>query len=139
MTINNPYTQYFENRLKTTTPGNLIVITFDAAIRFANQAAEAMSSGNLEEQNTNIRKVQNILIELISSLDYRADRHLAANLTSLYSYAFDRLTHANISDDPKALAEATDLLKELRTTWAEAEKLVRSGGSSQASDNRKAA
>jgi flagellar protein FliS len=129
MSINNPYSQYLENQLTTATPGKLLIMTYDAAIRFARTAAEKMSEHKLDEQNANIKKVQNILLELISCLDPKVDRQLAANLNSIYNFMFDRLTQANIRDDSKMLNRVIDMLIELRDTWAEAELLVRSGGS----------
>jgi flagellar secretion chaperone FliS len=127
MSTANPYSQYLENQIKTATPGRLLVLTYDAAIRFARLAAERMKEGRLDEQSANIIKVQNILLELMSSLDPQVDRQLAANLSSLYSYAFDRLTQANIHDDTGALEEVTSLLTELRETWAQAESMLRTG------------
>jgi flagellar protein FliS len=63
----------------------------------------------------------------MSSIDLRQDRQLASNLSSLYSYLFDRLTQANIRDDSNALEEAITILSELRTAWAEAEMALRTG------------
>ena len=128
MSMNDPYSKYLENQVTTATPGKLLVMTFDAAIRFARIAAEKMKEGKLDEQSANIIKVQNILIELISSLDMRVDSQLAANLQSIYNFMVDRLTQANIRDDEAALQEVIEMLTELRETWAEAELLVRSGG-----------
>lgn len=128
MATRNPYYQYVENQLNTATPGRLLVMAYDAAIRFARTAAEKMKEGKLDEQSANIVKVQNILLELISSLDTKVDHQLGTNLYSLYDYMFDRLTHANIHDDSQALEETIEILTELRSAWAEAEFLVRSGG-----------
>ncbi|MCL6518698.1 MAG: flagellar export chaperone FliS [Armatimonadetes bacterium] len=129
MSVNSPYSQYVENQFKTASPGKLLLMAYDAAIRFAKTAAEKMKEGKLDQQSENIRKVQNIVLELISSLDMNVDRQLAENLYSLYSYIFDRLTHANIKDDQRALEEVIQILSELRQTWAEAELLARSGQS----------
>ena len=87
-----------------------------------------MKEGKLYEQGANITRVQNILMELIGSLDMTRDRQLAANLYNLYNYMFDKLTHASIRDDLAALEEVTGMLAEMRATWAEAERLVRTGG-----------
>lgn len=113
MTVNNPYSQYIENQFNTASPGKLLIMAYDAAIRFAKTAAEKMKEGKLDQQSENIRKVQNIILELMSSLDMKVDRQLAENLYSLYSYIFDRLTHANIKDDPQALEEVIQILFEL--------------------------
>jgi len=128
----NPYFQYQENQLKTATPGKLLIMAYDAAIRFARLAAEKMQQGKLDEQSANIIKVQNIILELISSIDPKFDAQLSANLQSIYSYMFDRLTQANIRDDAAALQEVIQMLIEMRSAWADAERLVRTGGSAKA-------
>ena len=124
----NGYDQYLENQVTTATPGRLVVMSFDAAIRFAKLAADKMREKKLEEQSANIRKAQNILLQLITSLDMNVDPQLVNNLDSLYRFMFDRLTQANIRDDAQALDQVTVLLTEMRQTWVEAELLVRSGG-----------
>jgi flagellar protein FliS len=132
MSTNSPFNQYFETQILTASPGKLLLMTYDAAIRFTRTAQDKMKAGDLYEQGNNIRKVQNILLEMMSSLDPKADRQLAANLDALYTYMFDRLTHANINDDTKALDEVLDMLTELRGTWAEAEQLARTSTQAKA-------
>jgi flagellar protein FliS len=139
MSMNNPYNQYLENQLKTATPGKLLIMTYDAAIRFARTASEKMKEGKLDEQSTYIRKVQNILLELISSIDVKADTQLADNLHNLYAFKFDQLTHANIHDDHECIATSIDLLTEMRGVWAEAEMLVRTGKGNSAAQGALAA
>lgn len=128
MSVSNAYSQYQENQLKTVTPGKLILMAYDGAIRFTRTAAEKMRDGKLDEQSANITKAQNIILELISSLDMKIDPQLADNLYSLYTYVFDRLTHANVRDDIAALDESIQILGEMRSAWAEAEFALRSGG-----------
>jgi flagellar secretion chaperone FliS len=125
--VSNPYSQYLENQLNTATPGKLVLMIYDTAIRFATTAVEKMKEHKLDEQSANIIKVQNIILELISTLDMSADKQLGANLYSLYSYMFDKLIYANIHDDVAALEETIEMLSEMRATWAEAELIIRTG------------
>lgn len=136
MAVVNPYSQYMENQFRTATPGKLIVMAYDGAIRFTKVAAEKMQERKLDEQSANIIKAQGIILELISSLDFKADTRLAENLEGLYSYVFDRLTHANLRDDVAALDETISILTDMRSVWANAELMVRSG---QTSSEAKAA
>lgn len=139
MSMNNPYSQYQESQLSTATPGKLLVMTFDAAIRFAKAASEAMKEHKLDVQSANITKVNNILLELISTLDFKVDFQLADNLDNLYRYMFDRLIFANIRENQAAVAEVIDMLIELRQTWAEAELLVRTGAPAPVAESAVAA
>lgn len=124
MSTRNPYSQYVENQVKTAAPGKLLLMAYDAAIRFGNSAREKMKERNIPEQSANITKMQNILLELISSLNPKADEKLAANLDALYTYMFDRLTQASIRDELKALEEVLQILTELRAVWAEADQMI---------------
>jgi len=135
MSVTDPYAQYAENQITTASPGKLLLMAYDAAIRFGRVAQDKMRDGDLYEQSTNIRKVQNILLELMAALDPKADRQLTANLDALYTYMFDRLTHANIHDDVKALEDVIQIMTELRSAWAEADRLVRASSK----EERKAA
>ncbi len=132
MPVNNPYNQYQENQVTTATPGKLLVMSFDAAIRFARVALERMNAKKLDEQSANIRKVQNILLELVATLNRGADPQLADSLENIYTFMFDRLTYANIKDDAAAVEEAIEMLIQMRETWAEAELAVRTGGAPMA-------
>ncbi|HOM72639.1 MAG TPA: flagellar protein FliS, partial [Armatimonadota bacterium] len=69
----------------------------------------------------------------------KVDPQLAANLHSIYNYMFDRLTEANLHDDQQALAEVLDIMTELRSTWAEAELMIRSGNTAGTETSARAA
>lgn len=129
MSMTDPYAKYLETQVMTATPGKLLIMTFDAAIRFSHAAKESMKANKLDEQSTNIRKVQNILLELMASLNHQVDAKLTADLDALYTYMFDRLTAANIHDDFNAIDEVMGILSSLRSTWVEAETTARTGGS----------
>lgn len=127
MVMKNPFSQYADTQITTATPGMLIVLAYDGAIRFANTGMEAMKAGKLDVQSANITKAQAILSELTSCLDRKSNPELAESLASLYSYMFDRLTQANIRDNAGALQEVIGLLSDLQSAWADAELRVRSG------------
>ena len=127
MSVTDPYSQYLDNQIKTASPGKLLVMAYDAAIKFGRMAQEKMKQGDLFEQSSNIRKVQNILLELMSSLDPKVDRRLTANLDALYTYMFDKLTHANVHDDVNAIEEVVQIMTELRSAWEEAAMTARAG------------
>ncbi|MHB0912641.1 MAG: flagellar export chaperone FliS [Armatimonadota bacterium] len=123
----NPYSIYLENQVRTASPGGLLLITYDAAIRFGRLAQQKMGEKKLDEQSANIRKVQEVLLELMNSLNAKANPVLAESLDGLYTYMFDTLTHANINDDAEALEEVIQILIDLRSAWAQAELTSRTG------------
>jgi len=97
-------------------------MAYDGAIRFSKIAGEKMKENNLDEQNTLINKAIAIVFELVSTLNEEIDPLLCARLRSLYAFVIDRLTLANIEQNPNYLAEAINVLGQLRESWAEAER-----------------
>ena len=55
------------------------------------------------------------------------DYEISANLRQLYTFVNEKLLDANISKDKKPLAEAKEIVTELRDTWKEAMALSRKG------------
>lgn len=66
---------------------------------------------------------------LRSCLDYERGGEIAVNLAALYDYMMQRLTEANLHNDPRRLDEVAGLLEELRSGWQEISRSpeVRSG------------
>ena len=112
---------YRETQIKTANQGRLVVMLYDGAIRFINQALD----GLLEERrkvdriSNDILKAQDIVAELMVSLDFDRGGQIAHNLFSLYMYMNRRLLDANISKETIPLNEVRSLLTELRSAWAE--------------------
>lgn len=121
----NHYAQYKENQLLMASPAQLLLATYDGAIRFCKIAGEKMLENKYEEQNTNIKKAVAIVCELMNTLKDDVSPDLVHNLRSLYSYVLDRLTRANLYQDIDALNEVIKILTQLRQTWAEAEKIIK--------------
>ncbi|MDM7461362.1 MAG: flagellar export chaperone FliS [bacterium] len=113
----NGYERYLETAVETASPARLIVMLYDGAIRFVNEAAHAMRQRDYETQNTKLLRAQKILAELISSLDFDKGGEIAENLFRLYTYMYNQLVEANINDSVETLEHVTCLLTELREAW----------------------
>jgi flagellar protein FliS len=125
----NGYERYLETAVETASPARLIVMLYDGAIRFINEATYAMRQHDYETQNNKLQRAQKILAELISSLDFDKGGEIAENLFRLYTYMYNQLVEANIQDVPERLEHVVDLLSDLREAWdaiaSEAEAQVR--------------
>ncbi len=113
----NGHQRYLETAVETAHPARLVVMLYDGALRFLNQAREAMEQRNYEEQNLYLQKTQRILAELISSLDFTKGGEVAENLFRIYTYLYNQLVQANLQDDPLKVQQAIALLSELREAW----------------------
>lgn len=118
--------QYEEMQVQTT-PGRLVVMLYDGAVRFLHVGRDALLRGDIEVQGLNLGKAQNILCELISTLDMDAG-DVARNLLSIYHYCLERLLRANVEDRVEDIDEVIRLLSSLRDAWEHAERAVHGSG-----------
>ena len=118
----NPLRSYKETQIKTATPGKLILMLYDGAIRHLNQALEDLSKEHrrYESISNSLIKTQDIIAELMISLDFERGGEIAKNLFGLYVFMNRRLLDGNIKKDKAPLEEVKTLLLELRGAWAEA-------------------
>ncbi|MCX7679926.1 MAG: flagellar export chaperone FliS [Spirochaetes bacterium] len=114
-----PYDAYKKTEINTANQGTLIVMMYDGAIKFLNIARDHMASPKTYDvANTNIIKAQDIITELLLSLNLDEKNEIAHNLFSLYMYFKKRLLEANIKKDPAIIDEVVRYLKELREAWS---------------------
>lgn len=113
----NGHQRYLETAVETASPARLIVMLYDGAIRFINEAGYAMRQRDYETQNAKLQRAQKILNELICSLDFEKGGEVARNLYRLYNYMYDQLVAANIEDSYERLEHVVGLLSELREAW----------------------
>ena len=124
----NPLQQYKEQVVNTATPGMLIVMLFDGAIKNIKLAIKAVQEQKIEEAHNAIVKTEDIYIYLTNALDNKVP--LSANLKELYSILLKRLVEANVKKDESILNEVLDFTVELRDTWRQAEKNIHIQGHS---------
>lgn len=106
----------------TATPGQLVLMLFDGAIRFLATAAHGFQLENLSTRNeqihNNLIKAQKVLRELQCSLDLKAGGEFAKTMYSLYDFMLDQLQRANIEKDAAPIGTVERLLGEIRDAWA---------------------
>lgn len=113
----NPYNQYKQTQITTANQGKLIVMLYDGAIKFLTIALDNMEPKKYDIVNNNIIKAQDIVTELLLSLNMDEGGEISRNLFSLYMYFKKQLLEANIKKDPQIITHLIKLLKELRDAW----------------------
>lgn len=127
-TLMNPYDKYRTNSVMTASRGELTLMLYDAALRFCNQAIEAIEKGDKQLGHVLIVKVETIIEELESTLNF--DYEIAKSMFTMYDYMFRRLCTADGMKDVEILREVSGLIREFRDTWKEAMKIARAQGMS---------
>lgn len=111
---------YRKHQVETASPGQLVVMLYDAAIRNCQAAQAAIAQQDRDKAARHLLKAQDIVSELMSSLNVEAGGELAVRLLRLYEYMYRRLVFANVRKDAAAAKEVEGLLASLRDAWAKA-------------------
>ncbi|MDK2806673.1 MAG: flagellar secretion chaperone FliS [Thermoanaerobacterium sp.] len=107
----------------TASPEELVMMLYNGIIRFVNEAKQAIDDRNIEGAHNSITRAQDIVLELMSTLDMQYD--ISKNLYSIYDYISRRLIEANLKKDKVALDEVESLVSDLKDTWGKAMDKVR--------------
>lgn len=114
---------YKQVATQTASPGQLVLMLFDGAIRFLEQALTGFEHDDPREFNltinNNVQRAQAIVDELNGSLDMGRGGELARHLRDIYNYVDRRLDESNRTKSPEGIREAIDRLGVLRKAWAE--------------------
>lgn len=114
---NNAAKAYGNNKVNTASPAELTLMLYEGAVKFCNRAIEALEKNDFETVNTNVKKSRNIIVELLSTLDFKYP--VAKDFEQLYNYIFALLTEANLKKDMELLQRALEELRGIRDVWKE--------------------
>lgn len=73
----------------------------------------------IEKINKCIVKSQEIITELMASLDMEAGGEISRNLLALYTFFNQQLLEGNIGKDPEKLIFVKNMMDQLRLAWVE--------------------
>ena len=113
----NGVSAYQETSVTTESKGRLIVMLYDAAIKFMHLAIRELEAQNHEAKGRYINRAQDIINELNTVLDMEAGGEVAINLRKLYLFMVSHLSQANAKRDPQMIREVIGLMEELNKSW----------------------
>lgn len=123
MATTNPYASYQNNTVTTASPGELTLMLYNGCLKFMKLARKAIEEKNIEAKNTNLQKSQNIIRELMITLNM--DLEVSKNLMAMYDYINRQLMEVNLKNDLDILTEVEGYVTEFRDTWKEVVQLNR--------------
>jgi flagellar secretion chaperone FliS len=118
-----PYQAYKQNSVNTASPGELTVMLFNGCLKFIKMAKLAIEEKNIEQRNLNLIKAQDIIHELMVTLDMKVD--ISKSLLQMYDYIHSRLIEANTKNSTDILNEVEGYVTEFRDTWKQAIQLAK--------------
>jgi len=108
---------YLKTKVMTAGPAELRLMLFDGALKFIEQGRQGLLDKDYEAAFTGISRCQQIIAELVSSLDPKHAPDLCERLTGLYTFMITRLMVASHERDPAIVQEVITLLEFERETW----------------------
>lgn len=123
MAMYNATQAYRNNQVTTATPGELTFLLYNGAIKFIKQAKQEIEAKNLQGAHSYIVRVQDILKELMLTLNPNVE--ISEQFLTMYEYMMERMIEANIKKDTAILDEVEGFFVEFRDTWKEVMKIVK--------------
>jgi flagellar protein FliS len=98
-------------------PVKLIQLLMGRAVDQLMLARGHMERGETAPKAEQLSRAVAIIDTLNGLVDLERGGEIARNLRDLYDYATQRATYANLKNDPRALDEATNVLREIKAGW----------------------
>lgn len=111
-------TAYQQQAVLTATPGRLVVMLYDGALRFLFQSAAAMREGSFPQADEKLKRAEAIVNELLVTLDM-SQGEVSERLQAIYVFCNRLMLEARAERDAGKLDTTRELLGELREAWAE--------------------
>lgn len=125
MSYNQALSAYRETRVKTASQGTLIIMLYEEAIKQMGAALQFFDAdkqidpAKIEIINKHILKSQEIITELLASLDMSVQGDIPKNLFSLYTYFNQQLLEANMEKKPEKIEFVRSMMEQLKQAWVE--------------------
>ena len=98
-------------------PHRLIQMLLEGGLQRIAQAKGAIEYGNIPLKGELIGKAMGIIGGLRDAVDTEKGGDIAPNLDNLYAFMQQRLSQANLNNDPAMLDEVAKLLREIKEGW----------------------
>lgn len=115
--------RYQQQSVQTSTPGELTLMLYNGLVKFLKLSQNELNQKNMEKVNYYLKKSQDIIDELLCTLDRKYE--VTHNMGLMYEYMIRRLVEANMKKDKTIIAEVIDYAEQFRDTWVQALKLVK--------------
>jgi flagellar secretion chaperone FliS len=120
MVLSKGYEKYKAQEVNTANPMTLVIMLYSGCIKQIKLAEIAIEKKKYSDANISFKKAEDILMELMMSLDLKYD--ISKNLMAIYSFIYDELVKMNISKNTETLEPVVKILSDLRDAWSAIEK-----------------
>lgn len=117
------YKSYHNTHLGTASPARLTLMLYDGFLSCLTKAQHNIAENKPEPAHKKLIKAQDILAELMSSLNLDLGE-IPQNLLGLYEFVMNLVIMGNVQKDPAFLRQATSVIQPIRDAWEQAVVLV---------------
>lgn len=110
---------YLQTNVTTNSPGEIVILLYDGAIKFLNRAKEQIEKKDYAGKGISISKATDIINELSASLNAEKGGSLAENLRRLYFWCITRLAMGNLKMDTGIVDSVIKVLSGLRSAYVQ--------------------
>ncbi|MDR2892561.1 MAG: flagellar export chaperone FliS [Deltaproteobacteria bacterium] len=110
---------YMQTNVSTTSPGEIIILLYDGAIKFLNTSKMLIDAKDYAAKGIAISKAMDIISELSAVLNKEKGGELAENLHKLYFWCNTTLAMANLKLDKEKIDSVIKILSGLRSAYAQ--------------------
>ena len=123
----NAYNTYKNNSVNYASKEQLLLMILDGAVKYSKIGRQAILDKDINKKHESLMRTQDIIYELMISLDRNIGGEWADNLYNIYEFINKKLMEANIKADAKIMDEVIPLIEEIRDMWHEVDKKMKSG------------
>jgi len=120
---NNPLNIYRKTATTTASPGELVLMLFDGALRFMTAAEIGFQEENFARRNemihNNLLRAQAIITELQATLNMEVGGEFSENLYRLYDFMQNQLSQANREKNLDKIKVVVGFVQDIREAWAQ--------------------
>jgi len=111
--------EYFESRIRSAHPIEIVTMLYQAAIDNLNAAVGHLKTGDRRARSRAVSKAQEAVHELLVALDHSVGADFTHTLASLYRFCLDRMVTGHSQQSAKPFEEALSVLSTLAVAWRE--------------------
>src|SRR4051812_31518070 len=111
--------RYLGDTVATASPQQVLVMLYDRLALDLERAQKAVAAGEREAANAELQHAQDIVLELLSSLQVDAWEG-GPRLAALYNWLITELVQANIKMDTNRISACRQVVEPLRDAWRQA-------------------
>lgn len=110
--------RYKQDYISTASPADLVVMLYEGCIKKIKLAQIHMESGDIEQTSKCLVSAQDIIGELVNSLDMSFE--ISNDLLKLYDFMMNELVQMNVKKEMDTAPAVLEMLASLKNAWVEA-------------------